>query len=66
MLDTNFLHCQKYTSNYSTYNCLHFYSRILARNHHIPLNPNISPEKALDSKGTLGKAQISCITTIHQ
>ena len=43
-----------------------FYSRSLARNHDIPLNPNITPQKALDLKGTLGKAPISCTTTIHQ
>ena len=31
-----------------------FYSRNLERNHHIPLNPNNSLQKALDIKGTLG------------
>ena len=43
-----------------------FYSRSLARNHHIPPNPNIPLQKALDHKCTLGYAPISCTTTIHQ
>ena len=44
---------QQYTSNFSTYHLHYVYSRSLARNHHIPVNPNILPQKALDLKGTL-------------
>ena len=46
-LSTNFL---QYASNYLIYHYHYLYSRSLVRNHHIPLNPNISLKKRWTSK----------------